>query len=267
MKNILILILLLNSFVGSAQTLKMIEISDVKTTVIYFPEDVTDINVGFPDDFDKTYNGKVVKITALGLFGYTTNLTVITTAGVYGFDIKYKEDPTNKYYTIEPDNKAIIFKEPLLEAKTKNEETKDHSTTINNILTFSEDSYIQYKSEQSVYFVFNGAYVKEEKIYFHISIDNRSAIDYDIDYVSVKNVSTKKNTKRAAKEQYDIKYIDHALNEKIKVKEKKSFVLEISKLTLKPKTKIQIEIHELNGGRDGIFSYTKKDFKKIKPIN
>ncbi len=267
MKNIFIPILLLSTILSTAQNLKMIEISDVKTSVIYFPEDVTEVNVGFPDDFDKTFDGKVVKITALALFDYTTNLTVITTAGVYGFDIKYKEDPLNKYYTIEPTNKAIVFKEPLLEVKTKSEEKMNHSAVINNILSMSQDSYLQYKSEQSVYFVLNDAYVKENKIYFHFSIDNRSAIDYDIDYISVKNVSTKKNTKRAAKEQYDIKFIDHALCEKVKVTEKKSFVLEINKLTLEPKTKIQIGIHELNGGRDGIFSYTQKDFKRIKPIS
>lgn len=113
----------------------------------------------------------------------------------------------------------------------------------------------------------NGAYVKEDKIYYHLTIDNHSAIDYDIDYISVKSVSTKKNSKRTAKERYDIKYVPHALCNKVKVAEKESFVIEINKLTLENKTKIQIGIHELDGGRDGIFNYTKKDFKKIQPIN
>ena len=267
MRKLLILILILHGVCSSSQTLKTMEISDVKTTVIYFPEDVTDVDVGFPDDFDKTYDGKVVKITALGLFKYTTNLTVTTTAGIYGFDIKYKENPSGKYFTVKQDEKAIVFNEPLLKDQKLKGETQEHSATINNILTIKEDAYIQYKSEQQVYFVLNGAYVKEDKIYFHLTIDNRSAIDYDIDYISVKNVSIKRNTKRAAKEHYDIAYTSHALCEKVKITEKKSFVIEINKLTLEKKTKMEIGIHELDGGRDGIFNYTEKDFKKIKPIS
>lgn len=231
---------------------------------MYFPEDVKDVDVGFPDDFDKTYMGKLVKITALGTFNYITNLSVTTSSGIYGFDITYKEDPEKKYYTIAPDNKAITFSEPLTESKERKEEIKDKPDIINTILSIDQDAYLEYRQQQLVYFVLNAAYVKDEKIYFHLSIDNRSAIDYDIDYISVKNKSTRKNTKRMAKEQYDIPYTSHALFQKVKVKEKKSFVIEIEKLTLQEKTKIEIGIHELDGSRDGIFSYTQKDFKKIK---
>lgn len=124
MKNVFILIILVSPIYISGQNLMLMEISDVKTTVIYFPEDVKDVDLGFPDDFDKTFGGKVVKMTALGSFNYTTNLTVTTTGGIYGFDIKYKEDPEQKYYTIESSTKAIIFKEPLIEIKVKEKNKK-----------------------------------------------------------------------------------------------------------------------------------------------
>ena len=264
MKNILLFIVWFGALGLCGQALKIIPISDVKTTIIYFPEDVKDVDVGFPDDFDKTYDGKIVKITALGAFDYITNLSVTTLAGIYGFDITYKEDPELKYYAINPEDKAITFSEPLKELSNTENEEKNKPDIINTILSINQDEYIEYRQQQLVYFVLNAAYVKGEKIYFHLSIDNRSAIDYDIDYISVKNKSTRKNTKRMAKEQYDIPFVSHALFQKVKVKEKKSFVVEIEKLTLQEKTKIEIGIHELDGGRNGIFSYTQKDFKKIK---
>ncbi|GEM_PF-6047098 len=269
MRKIIVIVgLVILTHILEAQNLQTIQVSEVKVVNLYFKENVEKVIPGFPDDFDVSYQGQIVEITSLGTFDYETNLTVTTANGMYGFNVIYKEKPDSLYHTVKADSKVIVFDAPLGTPKTEVKAIK-HQTNmvVNQILEIDHEDYLDYSEQQLVYFVLNQAYVKDDKLYFHFSIDNRSAIDYDIDYISVKNKSTKNNTKRTAKEQYDLEYTPHALNEKVKVAEKKSFVLEIDKLTLENKTKIEFGIHELNGGRDGIFSYTQKDFKKIQKLN
>ena len=253
----------------SAQKLKKIELSDLKVTNIYLEEDVIDVEVGFPDDFDYNWNGKIVKVTCLEAFDYETNLTITTNNGLYGFDVIYVNDPPTIYHKVKANEKVITFDKPieLVSNGSKVEDEKDITNSIvSEILDYKDDKFLSYKEKQKVYFVFNSAYIQDDKLYFYFSIDNRSLIDYDLDYISVKNKSTKNSAKRTAREQYDVEFVHHSKFDKVKANKKKSFVLEIQKLTLEPKTKLVFGIHEMQGGRDGIFDFTEKDFKKIEII-
>ncbi len=266
-----ITVMLLLLFVAmKAQKLKNISLSELNITNIYFPENVKDVDIGFPDDFDYSYNANILKITPLEPFDYTTNLTITTDNGIYGFNIKYKENPDSLYIPIAPNEKVITF-ENKINSTTKKDSIKQVKTVIpdnivQNILNRKDERFLQYTQDQKLYFILKSAYVKDDKFYFKFSIDNQSTIDYDIDYIVAKNKSTKSKIKRTAYEEYDIKSEIYPNITQVKMNETKSFVMEISKFTLEKHSKIVFEIHEKEGGRDGIFDFKNSDFKQIKDI-
>lgn len=226
-----------------------VEITYNKTTSIIFPAVIKSVDRGSRDLLAQKAKGvgNVLQLKAGRDSFPETNLTVITADGIlHHFTVNYSEQPSTLTLDInktEGDKTtSLIFQSDLTETDLENYS----SAIVNAKRTVHSINDKQYKMTMSLL----GVYIKDDAMFYHFRILNKSNIDYDVDLLKF-YVRDKAKMKRTASQEIEVHPIyKHGEDKSIKGKSMTDVVYVFEKFTI-PKTKLlQVEIFEHNGGRN-----------------
>ncbi len=178
-----------------------------------------------------------------------TNLSVITDDGsVYSFAVCYDQKPSvwvhhlpiNKNATLATYANAIL----------------DNPQTIRGIKDKKWDILAQIK----------GIYIKEDVIYYQLSLVNQSPIDYDIDLLRF-YIQDKKKSKRTAMQENELKSLHVAGNtSQIKANSTSVVVIALDKFTIPDAKHLAVQLMEKNGGRHLSMTVSNKKIIQAIPL-
>ncbi len=235
MKQLIILLYGMGIIFSCAGQITSISITSDKTTSLIFPFTIKHVDRGTKDILvQQVMEAKNILLVKAAIKNFSaTNLSVVTEDGtLYGFDINYEADPLRLIYhlPVKDPESASFYAKDILDNPANIHGIKDHSWGVMSKVT--------------------GIYVKDNIIYYQLKIINKSAIDYDLDFLHF-YLSDKKKIKRTAFQENEILPVITAGNTKsIKANSSSVIVAAIKKFTIPNGSQLVIDIREQDGGRN-----------------
>lgn len=190
-----------------------------------------------------------------------TSLTIITADGdLHVFEVSYQEEPSALGLQLIPGQH-----QPPAARISETIEQKQIKEGI-NLATAAKPNLNRKREASGFSATIDGFYVLGPVMYLRLSLENRSAIDYDLETLRLFTEDTKQ-IRRLASQRDELCVIGSSGQTRlIKASEQKTLVLAISKMTL-PKTKrLAISITERNGARNLSISLKQKHLNKVTPL-
>ena len=166
MKN---LISLISSYlILSVNMAQSVEVTTDKTTSLIFPFAIRHVDRGTKDILvQPVLESDHILMVKAGVKDFTsTNLSVVTTDGsIYSFPVQYSNAPQTFIYQVPAQKNASI--------ETYSNGILDNRPSLRGVHDY------KWNVASSVI----GIYIKDKVIYYQLKIDNKSPIDYDIDFL------------------------------------------------------------------------------------
>ncbi|MDG3582499.1 DUF4138 domain-containing protein [Galbibacter pacificus] len=259
---ILFLVFILAVGKASAQAIKPLDTiyaNDLKNVALFFPAPIRQGITG-SDNFVFTYNRE--KEQYFGLLqakpGKESNLLVVNRNGsVFSYIVKYKKQLDRLNYFI-PKAKSIGNEKPIVADSAKVDVSK---TELRNEVYYYEKfcSYlidrkqrigrIKKRNEGIILSVENIVFDKEE-LYFVIQIENRSTLDYDLNFLNLSVETRKKGKKKSLQHIYQEPIFKYNLPSKIAENETVRLVYVLPKFSISNDRRAVLELNEKNGERN-----------------
>ncbi|MCW3089535.1 MAG: traN [Ferruginibacter sp.] len=161
-----------------------------------------------------------------------TNLTGVTTDGsIYSFPVKYEATPGLMVYQVPEMKNASL------------------ETYANGILDNPRIMWGMQDRSWNVSSCVAGIYIKDRVIYYQLRLTNKSAIDYDIDFLRFYIRDKKKGKRTAIQENEIIPLFIGGNITQVKASNKNMIVVALEKFTIPDAKYLAVEINEKNGGR------------------
>ena len=247
---------------ATAQThiiLDTIYANDTKNVALFFPEPIRQGVTG-SDNFVFTYNRE--KEQYFGLLqakpGKESNLLVINRNGsIFSYIVRYKSQLTKLNYFV-PKSNSIGNEKPVIVDTT--EVTEIESLVDNRTFYYTKfSSYllerkqrigtIQKRNQGIVLSIENIVFDKEE-LYFVIQIENKSTLDYDLNFLNLSVETRRKGKKKSLQRLYQEPIFKHNLPSRIIEGEVVKLVYVMSKFSISSDRRLVIELNEKDGERD-----------------
>ena len=263
MKNLLLTSIFLSiSTLTKAQTpiaLDTIYANDQKNVALFFPEPIRQGITG-SDNFVFTYNRE--KEQYFGLLqakpGKESNLLVVGRNGsVFSYIVKYTKQLDRLNYFI-PKAKSIGNEKPSVADSTaivKREKSVNNETFhYNKFCSYLIDrkqriGRIKKRNEGIVLSAENIVFDKEE-LYFVIQIENKSTLDYDLNFLNLSVETRKKGKKKSLQRLYQEPIFKYNLPSKIAENETVRLVYVLPKFSISNDRRAVLELNERNGERN-----------------
>ncbi|MAN28242.1 MULTISPECIES: DUF4138 domain-containing protein [Mesonia] len=263
MKNFIFISLsLLVTVMMTAQTsfhLDTIYANDQKNVALFFPEPIRQGITG-SENYAFTYNRE--KGQYFGLLqakpGKESNLLVVNKNGaVFSYIVKYRKKLNRLNYFI-PTSKSIGNEKPLVADSTtiaKREDTIDNRTFYYNkfcsylIGRKKRIGRIKKRNEGIVLRVENIIFDKEE-LYFVIQVENKSSLDYDLNFLKLSVETRKKGNKKSLQRLYQEPIFKYNLPSKVKENKSVRLVYVLPKFSIGNDRRAVLELNEKNGERN-----------------
>ncbi|WZL90341.1 DUF4138 domain-containing protein [Salinimicrobium sp. 3283s] len=258
---ILIIALVLAVEKTSAQqpiTLDTIYANDQKNVALFFPEPIRQGITG-SENFVFTYNRE--KEQYFGLLqakpGMESNLLVVNRNGlVFSYIVKYKKQLDKLNYFI-PKSKSIGNEKPIVADSAKvNESKKELGNEIYYYQKFS--SYLldrkqrinrlQKRNEGIVLSIENIVFDKDE-LYFVIQIENKSTLDYDLNFLKLSVETRQKGKRKSLQRLYQEPIFKYNSPSKVAENETVRLVYALPKFSISNDRRAVLELNEKNGER------------------
>ena len=228
-----------------------LEVTYNKTVSVCFPAVITSVDRGSRDVMAQKVKGveNVLQLKAARENFPETNLTVITADGtIHQFTVNYAEEPNLLIVDTKgidqdrkPEDRSLIFQTAMTES-----DFEDYATQI-----VSAKKTVRFISEQNykVSISLNGVYIKDNVIFYHFRLKNKSHINYDVDFLRF-YVQDKTKVKRTASQEINMEPIYSFGNtQSIIGKSSEEVVFALQKFTIPDAKRLMIEVYEKNGGR------------------
>ena len=236
-------------FNTKAQT--SISIATDKTTSLIFPFGISHVDRGSQSILAQTVKevSSILLIKAATKDFGETNLSVITEDGMlYSFLVRYDKNPTEWVYHLKANQNNSIenYANNIL----------DNPSTVFRVRDYSWNVVSNVK----------GIYIKNDIIYYQLSVENKTPIDYTIDLLKF-SIRDKKKNKRTAVQENELspKYIAGNTT-LIKANNSSSFVFAMDKFTIPDAKYLAVQIMEKNGGRHLLMKIKNKNILKAIPL-
>jgi len=262
MKTYIILIgLLFVSVFTKAQTnpvLDTIYANEQKNVALFFPNPIRQGITG-SENFVFTYNRE--KEQYFGLLqatpGNESNLLVINNNGaIFSYIVKYKKQLSKLNYFISGSQRIGNEKPSIADPTDVLEDTRFDGRTyyyqrfcsylINRKQTIGR---LIERNDGIVLNVENIVFDKEE-LYFVIKIENKSSLDYDLNFLNLSVQTRKKGKKKSLQDLYQEPIYVFNLPSKIKEKEVIKVVYVLPKFSISNERIVVLELNEKNGERN-----------------
>lgn len=209
-------------------------VSTNKTTSLIFPFAIKHVDRGSGAILaQQVKDMPAILLVKAGTKGFTeTNLSVITEDGsVYAFDVCYDEKPAKWVYQLPTQAKGST------------------SMYANSIL--SSPQFIKGVKDEKwdVLAQLKGIYIKEDVLYFQLSLTNNSSLHFTINHLRF-YISDKKTPKRTAVQEIELTPLHVSGNVlEVKANSTSTVVVALEKFTIPDAKYLGIQIMEKNGGR------------------
>lgn len=247
-----------------------IELTHNKTTHVLFPSSIEYVDLGSQEIIASKVevSSNVLRLKTIKQDVTPTNFTVITSDGkYYSFNTTYKQEPTQLSYDL------VKFEKQ--NSKQKSEVLlKDLGSTSPGLADLFIKAIIKKnKKELNVKIKNYGVearlksiYTQGGKLYFHLSIDNKSNLPYKVDYISFK-IKDRRTTKRTTVQESSLTPVKvYREDMELASKEKQDNVFVLNQFTLLDKQVLVVEINERNGVRNQILKIKNSDLQKVKQL-
>ncbi len=271
-----------------AQTIRSypVELAFNKTVSIIFPAPVRSVDLGSRDIIaDKATDVEnVLKVKANQIGFNETNFSVITADGkFYSFVVSYNESPVALALNL------ATTDQPLLQTRSKSgqaaagkgSDAANGSVRFANVaasqseLVLTSDR-ILHKGRQARHVgaegnkmavTLKGVYVQDNVLYYRLAFQNRSNLNYDLDYVRF-FIADKAGAKEASRQEIEVKpiYVHNDPIRTVKGHSQIEKVYAFQRFTLPTDKLLQIQTGEQNGGRQLVFSINNRVIMKAKPL-
>ena len=263
MKNsILLASLILASFFAEAQnssSLDTIFANDKKNVSLFFPNPIRQGIVG-SDNFIFTYNRE--KEQYFGLLqakpGNASNLLIINANGsIFSYIVSYKEQLEKLNYFV-PQSQSIGFEQPKFTEKSD-------STNVANLFTDKTFYYERFcsflltrkqhigniqKRKNGIVLSLENIVFNKEELYFIIKIENKSTLDYDLNFLDISVQTRKQGKKKSLQRISKLPNFKYNLPYKVTEKEINRMVYVLPKFSLGNDKMVILELNEKNGERN-----------------
>ncbi|WP_026038853.1 conjugative transposon protein TraN [Myroides injenensis] len=248
-----------------------IELTQNKTTHILFPSSIEYVDLGsseiIANKVEATSN--VLRLKTIKEDITATNFTVITSDGkYYSFNATYKKEPKQLSYDLTKFEKQV--------SKGQGEALfKDLGTTSPSLADLFMKAIIKKNKKElniksknyGIEARLKSIYTQDGKLYFHISVNNKSNLSYTVDYVSFK-IKDKRTAKRTTVQEVSLKPIRSYTDSKIiNGHSKQDNVFMLDQFTLSDKQMLLIEVNEMNGVRSQVLKVKGVELLKTEHIN
>ncbi|SRX74718.1 DUF4138 domain-containing protein [Aequorivita antarctica] len=233
--------------------------NDQKNVSLFFPNPVRQGIVG-SDNFVFTYNRE--KEQYFGLLqakpGKPSNLLIINSNGsIFTYIISYKEQLEKLNYFI-PQSENIGFEQPRFT------ESSD-STNVANLFTDKTFYYERFcsflltrkqhigniqKRKNGIVLSLENIVFDKEELYFVIKIENKSSLDYDLNFLDISTQTRKQGKKKSIQRISQHPNFKYNVPTKVGEKEIKRMVYVLPKFSLSNDKMIVLELNEKNGERN-----------------
>lgn len=247
-----------------------IELTQNKTTHILFPSSIEYVDLGsseiIANKVEATSNVLRLKTVKEGITA--TNFTVITSDGkYYNFNTTYKEEPLQLSYDLTNFEKQVSKQQSEVFFKELGTTSPSLADLFMKAIIKKNKKELNIKSKSyAVEARLKSIYIQDSKLYFHLSINNKSNLPYTVDYISFK-IKDRRTSKRTTIQEVSLKPI-RSLNDihTINSHSKQDNVFMLDQFTLSDKQMLLIEVNEKNGVRNQFFKVKSLDLLKSKGV-
>ncbi|MCC9043911.1 conjugative transposon protein TraN [Myroides sp. M-43] len=247
-----------------------VELTQNKTTHILFPSSVKYVDLGsseiIANKVEATSN--VLRLKTVKEDILPTNFTVITNDGkYYSFNATYKEQPTQLSYDLTKFEKQNSKEQSEVLFKELGNTNPSLADLFMKAIIKKNKKELYIKSENyGVEARLKSIYTQDGKLYFHISINNKSNLPYQVDYVSFK-IKDRRTTKQTTIQEVSLKPIrSYSDFQTINSHSKQDNVYMLDQFTLSDKQVLLIDIKEKNGMRSQVLKIRSSDLLKLKNV-
>lgn len=237
-----------------------------KTTNLIFPYAIKSVDRGSSEVMvQKVPNVENVLQLKAGSASLTpTNLTVITSEGaLYSFLLRFNNNPGTLNFKI-ADLNIPVQQLAIIEGASSEAITKEIATRISAKQGFLSSLN---ETKNGMELELCGIYIHNDQLYFQISLENSTNINYDVDQFQC-YINDAKQSKRTAVQQITLSPVYTIGNKnRVEANSKNTIVLVLDKFTIPDKKYMRIEIQEKNGGRGLDLTIKNKQLLKARSIN
>jgi len=258
MKTYISFLLLIQSLlIAAQQPLDTIYANEQKNVALFFPNPIRQGITG-ADHFVFTYNREKEQYFGLlqATLGVESNLLTITDdGGVYSYILKYKEELKKLNYFISKKESIGNEKPQEIIQKPVIKPIEDQENSITNFQKFSEYllsskmEHITTKQKKGIRLSLQKMFYNASEVYLVIEIENKSKIDFEIDYLNVYRTNGNKKRKASYQSLEQKPVYKHKIPNLIRIGQRLRFVYVLPKFVLGSHEKLQIQLQELKGSR------------------
>jgi len=233
--------------------------NDHKNVALFFPNPIRQGITG-SENFVFTYNRE--KEQYFGLLqatpGKESNLLIINNNGsIFSYIVRYKEVLEKLNYFI-PISKSIGNEKPITEVdndKEKPAERFDFKTNYYErfcsylVKRRQRIGKLNNRRDGIILKVENIVFDKEE-LYFVMTIENKSTLDYDVNFLNLTIQTRKKGKKKSLQSLYLEPVFKYNMPSKIKEGQKTKLVYVVPKFSISNERSVLLELNEKNGERN-----------------
>ncbi|MEC4084656.1 conjugative transposon protein TraN [Myroides odoratimimus] len=248
-----------------------IELTQNKTTHILFPKSIEYVDLGsseiIANKVEATSN--VLRLKTVKEDILPTNFTVITNDGkYYSFNATYKEQPIQLSYDLTKFEKQKSKKQSEVLFKDLGSISPSLVDLLMKAIIKKNKKELNIKSKSyGVEARLKSIYTQDGKLYFHLSINNKSNLPYEVDYVSFK-IKDRRTTKRTTIHEVSLKPIRSYRDfQTINSQSKQDNVFMLDQFTFSDKQTLLIEINEKNGIRKQKLAVKKNKIQNVLMVN
>ncbi|SHM54095.1 conjugative transposon protein TraN [Myroides odoratimimus] len=248
-----------------------VELTQNKTTHILFPSSIEYVDLGSSEIIASKVEvtSSVLRLKTIKEDISPTNFTVITNDGkYYSFCATYKQEPTQLSYDLTKFENQNSKQQSEVLFKDLGSTSPSLADLLMKAIIKRNKKELNIKSKSyGVEARLKSIYTQDGKMYFHISVNNKSNLPYKLDYVSFK-IKDRRTSKRTTIQEMNLKPIRSYRDAQIiNSQSKQDNVFILDQFTLSDKQMLLIEINEKNGVRNHVLKVKSSDILKSKRID
>jgi len=254
---IIIILIVCSNLILAQKPLDTIYANDQKNVALFFPNPIRQGITG-AEHFVFTYNRE--KEQFFGLLqakpGAESNLLTVTKNGkVYSYILKYTEKLPKLNYFIKQQESIGNEKPKRNTPVTENNIMDIYANRMTYFQKFSEYllnsklTRITTKQKNGIRLSLQKIVYNTSEVYLVIEVDNKSGIDFEIDYLNIYRANGNKKRKASFQSLQQKVIYKHKMPYSIKDKQACRFVYVLPKFVLGDNEKMMIELGELKGSR------------------
>ncbi len=221
-----------------------------KTSSLVFPTVIKSVDRGSRDVLAQKAKGveNVLQVKAARPGFPETNLTVITADGqIHEFAVRYAASPGTLVVQVDGPEGGVVGQGLIFQTDVTESDLQAYASRV-----AGARKSVRFKARRKfkMKLALHGIYIRDNVIFYHVQIVNRSHIGYDVEYLRF-YIKDRTKAKRTASQEVSVVplYVYGGLGS-IAGSSATQVVFALEKFTIPDAKRLTVEMYEKNGGRD-----------------